>query len=126
MTDRSDKASGGARDEEGLRFESLVIDLAIAIDSQGNAWLANTLGTRLSLETKLKLLELKLTGATMTAMSYDVIRALFDHPGQGSVSMLRPDGSAAAGSPFNPGSIWGAWGVAIDGNDHVWVANFAR
>ena len=61
----------------------------------------------------------------MTAMSYDVIRALFDHPGQGSVSMLRPDGSAAAGSPFNPGSIWGAWGVAIDGNDHVWVANFA-
>src|SRR5262245_36767672 len=97
----------------------------IAIDSQGNAWIANTLGTGLSLETKLKLLELKLTGATMTAMSYDVIRALFDHPGQGSVSMLRPDGSPAPGSPFNPGSIWGAWGVAIDGNDHVWVANFA-
>ena len=39
--------------------------------------------------------------------------------------MLRPDGSPAPGSPFNPGSIWGAWAVSIDGNDHVWISNFA-
>jgi len=40
--------------------------------------------------------------------------------------MLRPDGSPAPGSPFNPtGSIWGAWTVSINGNDHVWVSNFA-
>ena len=39
--------------------------------------------------------------------------------------MLRPDGSPAPGSPFNPGSIWGAWAVSIDGNDHAWVSNFA-
>ena len=40
--------------------------------------------------------------------------------------MLRPDGTPAAGSPFNPtGSIWGAWAVSIDGNDHVWISNFA-
>jgi hypothetical protein len=48
-----------------------------------------------------------------------------DHPGLGSVSMLRPDGSPAPGSPFNPGSIWGAWAVSIDGNDHAWISNFA-
>ena len=39
--------------------------------------------------------------------------------------MLRPDGSPAPGSPFNPGSIWGAWAVSIDGNDHAWISNFA-
>jgi hypothetical protein len=97
----------------------------VAIDSQGNAWIANTLGTGLTLATKLQLLEMKLTGGTMTAMSEDILHDLFAHPGLGSVSMLRSDGSAAPGSPFNPGSIWGAWGVSIDGNDHVWVANFA-
>ena len=32
----------------------------------------------------------------------------------------------APGSPFHGGgSIWGAWAVSIDGNDHVWVSNFA-
>lgn len=97
----------------------------MAIDSKGNAWITNTAGSGLTLETKLHILELKLRGATATAIDQVVIRDLLDHPGLGSVSMLRPDGSAAPGSPFNPGSIWGAWAVSIDGNDHVWVSNFA-
>jgi len=59
-------------------------------------------------------------------MHHAVLNDLLAHPGLGSVSMLRPDGSPALGSPFNPtGSIWGAWAVSIDGNDHVWVSNFA-
>ena len=98
----------------------------MAIDSKGNAWITNTLGGGMSLETKLRLLELKLTGGTLTAIDQVVLKDLLGHPGMGSVSMLRPDGSAAPGSPFNPtGSIWGAWAVSIDGNDHVWVSNFA-
>ena len=39
--------------------------------------------------------------------------------------MLRPDGSRAPGPPSIRGSIWGAWAVSIDGNDHVWISNFA-
>jgi hypothetical protein len=98
----------------------------MAIDSLGNVWITNTLGSGMTLETKLRLLELKLTGGTATGVDRVVLKDLLNHPGLGSVSMLRPDGSQAPGSPFNPtGSIWGAWAVSIDGNDHVWVSNFA-
>jgi hypothetical protein len=96
----------------------------MAIDSKGNAWITNTLGSGLTLETKLKLLDLKLHGR-MADADQVVLENLLAKPGLGSVSMLRPDGSPAPGSPFNPDSIWGAWAVSIDGNDHVWVANFA-
>jgi streptogramin lyase len=95
----------------------------MAIDSQGNVWITNTAGTGLTLETKLRLLEMKLTGATLSGIDQVVVKDLLDHPGLGSISMLRPDGSPAPGSPFK--DIWGAWAVSIDGNDHVWVSQFA-
>jgi hypothetical protein len=95
----------------------------MAIDSQGNVWITNTLGTGLDVELKLKLLELKLTGQ----MS-QLHRVLFDYLNAnrslGSISMLRPDGTPASGSPFHAGGTWGSWGVAIDGNDQVWSSNF--
>jgi hypothetical protein len=97
----------------------------MAIDSKGNAWVTGTLGKGLTIETKMRLLEEKLTGQLM-AMHKTALDDLLSHPGLGSVSMLRPDGSPAPGSPFNPtGSIWGAWAVSIDGDDHAWVSNFA-
>ena len=96
----------------------------MAVDSKGNVWITNTLGAGMTLETKLKLLDLKLRGR-MADADQIVLHNLLAKPGLGSVSMLRPDGSPAPGSPFNPGSIWGAWAVSIDGNDHVWVSNFA-
>jgi hypothetical protein len=96
----------------------------MAIDSKGNAWITNTLGAGMTVATKLKLLDLKLRGR-MADADQVVLKNLLAKPGLGSVSMLRPDGSQAPGSPFNPGSIWGAWAVSIDGNDHVWVSNFA-
>jgi len=97
----------------------------MAIDSKGNAWITNTIGSGLTLETKLRLLALKLTDRPLWALDQVALKDLMDHPGLGSVSMLRPDGSPAPGSPFNPGSIWGAWAVSIDGNDHAWISNFA-
>jgi streptogramin lyase len=96
----------------------------MAVDSKGNIWVANTLGAGLTLETKLKLLDLKLRGRMADADSV-VLHNLLAKPGLGSVSMLRPDGTPAPGSPFSPGSIWGAWAVSIDGDDHVWISNFA-
>ena len=97
----------------------------MAIDSKGNAWITNTAGSGITLETKARLLALKLEGKSLSAIDHVVVQDLLDHPGLGSVSMLQPDGSPAPGSPFNPGSIWGAWAVSIDGNDHAWVSNFA-
>ncbi|EXI74740.1 MAG: Streptogramin lyase [Candidatus Accumulibacter sp. SK-11] len=98
----------------------------MAVDSGGNVWVTNTLGSGMTLETKLRLLALKLTGAPLPAIDRELLKDLLGHPGLGNVSLLRPDGTPVAGSPFNPtGSIWGAWAVSIDGNDHAWVSNFA-
>lgn len=95
----------------------------MAIDSRGNAWITNTLGTGLDVSMKLRLLDLKLTGR----MS-QLHRVLFDYlngnPALGSISMLRPDGTPAPGSPFHGGGSWGSWAVAIDGSDMVWSSNF--
>jgi streptogramin lyase len=96
----------------------------MAIDSQGNAWITNTLGTGLDVRMKLKLLELKLTGH-MGQFHRVVFDYLASNPSLGSISMLRPDGTAAPGSPFHAGGSWGSWAVAIDGNDQVWSSNFA-
>jgi hypothetical protein len=96
----------------------------MAIDSQGSAWITNTLGTGLDLAVKLKLLELKLTGQ-MSQFHHVVFDYLAANPTLGSISMLRPDGTPAPGSPFHGGGTWGSWAVVIDGNDQVWSSNFA-
>jgi hypothetical protein len=98
----------------------------MAVDSKGNVWITNTAGPGFPLRIKLHLLELKLREEPEAAIDEVAVNYLGSHPGLGSISMLRPDGSPAPGSPFNPGgSIWGAWAVSIDGDDHVWVSNFA-
>ncbi|WP_439400431.1 hypothetical protein ACRQ5Q_43720 (plasmid) [Bradyrhizobium sp. PMVTL-01] len=95
----------------------------MAIDSLGNAWITNTAGTGLDLRVKLKLLELKLTGQ-MSQLHRVVFDYLHGNSALGNISMLRPDGTPAPGSPFHGGGTWGSWGVVIDGNDQVWSSNF--
>jgi streptogramin lyase len=105
---------------------------AVAIDSLGNAWVANTIGHPSTME-KLALVESKLKskveGLESSAskadraikMWIDLFNLLIEYPG-GDVSMIRPDGTVLP--PFDGGkSIIAPWGVAIDGNDNVWVAN---
>ena len=46
-----------------------------------------------------------------------------DH--SGSVTLLRPDGTPYPGSPFTGGGLPGPWAVVVDGNDNVWISNFA-
>lgn len=87
------------------------------------AWITNTFGAGLTLETKLRILRLKLVGGALAAIDQIAIKELLAHPGLGSVSILRPDGSPWLGSPIN--CIWGACAVPIDGNEHAWVARFA-
>jgi hypothetical protein len=45
--------------------------------------------------------------------------------GDGSITLLRPDGSEYPGSPFKGGGLPGPWAATIDGNDNVWISNFA-
>ncbi len=103
---------------------------AIAIDSQGNAWVVNTMGEP-SIREMLALLWNKVKSKLSPESKGDkaiedfiaLVHILEAYPG-GSVSMIRPDGTQASGSPFTGGnSIIGPWGITVDGNDHVWVAN---
>jgi hypothetical protein len=45
--------------------------------------------------------------------------------GVGSVTLLKPDGTQFPGSPFKGGGLPGPWAAAVDGNDNVWISNFA-
>jgi len=105
---------------------------AIAIDSLGNAWINNTVGHPDTRE-KLALIEEKLESKVEELASPEskadenaklwigLFEILQKFPG-GDVSMVRPDGTVVP--PFDGGkSIVGPWGIAIDGNDNVWVAN---
>jgi streptogramin lyase len=105
---------------------------AVAIDSLGNAWVANTLGHPDTME-KLALIEEKLKSKVKSVvdpaskvdaqiqMWINLVDLLVKYPG-GDVSMMRPDGTVLP--PFDGGkSIIAPWGIAVDGNDNVWVAN---
>ena len=106
---------------------------AVAIDSLGNAWVTNTLGHPGTAE-MLKLVEAALEskveslGESAAAKAdaapqawIDLYNLLAKYPG-GTVSMVQPDGTVLL--PFDGGkSINGPWGIAVDGNDNVWVAN---
>ena len=105
---------------------------AVAIDSLGNAWIANTVGhpsTREKLALVRNLFRSKLeehfgsasNAADEAKMWISLYELLNRFPG-GDVSMVRADGTVLAS--FDGGkSIIGPWGIAIDGNDNVWVAN---
>jgi len=106
---------------------------AIAIDSLGNAWVANTLGHPGLME-KLALVWNKIKswfgnlfgGAESTHEKaakewISLYETVVKYPG-GDVSLVQPDGKVTG--TFDGGkSIDSPWGIAVDGNDNVWVAN---
>jgi hypothetical protein len=104
----------------------------VAIDSLGNAWIANCLGhpgTKEKLALVKNMLKSKLESLGGSASKADdqaqmwveLFEIVSKYPG-GDVSMVRPDGTVLP--PFDGGnSINAPWGIAVDGNDNVWVAN---
>ncbi len=83
--------------------QQLTHPMGIAADSQGNIWVANS----------------------------DVVDAPCNPPANDfgdaqnpSIALLTPDGEFHPNSPFNGGGVLIPWGIAVDGNDTVWVANF--
>jgi hypothetical protein len=99
------------------------------IDSQGNVWVTTRFGN--GVLGKLHLADLDVHGkfeGLVPAMDYmtttmSTQRGGTDH--SGSVTLLRPDGTPYPGSPFTGGGLPGPWAVVVDGNDNVWVSNFA-
>jgi len=75
--------------------------MGIAIDSNGYAWVANSgkVPAPCPFEPRVK-------------------------PGQGSTVLLKPNGELARSQPIKGAGMSTPWGIAVDGDDHVWVANF--
>jgi hypothetical protein len=97
----------------------------LGIDSQGNVWVTNRLGN--SMRGALVVAELAVTALRGGNPDPDLTRAMAkQHGGDGSVTLLRPDGSQYPGSPFKGGGLPGPWAATIDGNDNVWISNFAQ
>jgi DNA-binding beta-propeller fold protein YncE len=97
----------------------------LGIDSQGNVWVTNRLGS--SMRGGLVVAELALTALRGGNPDPDLTRAMAkQHGGDGSVTLLKPDGSQYPGSPFKGGGLPGPWAATIDGNDNVWISNFAQ
>ena len=115
-------------------FKAGVSGTGLAVDSMGNVWIANKLGSSLRGLAKLveSLAAFKIdwdhTPDAGTRLTHVLVPALAAQtPGYesgGSVTVLRPDGSQASFSPIYGKGLATPWGVVIDGNDNVWISNF--
>ena len=75
--------------------------MGIASDSTGHLWVANS------------------GAVTLPCPDRATINATI-----GSVTLLAPDGRPVADTSFKGGGLTLPWGIAVDSNDNVWVANF--
>ena len=104
---------------------SVTARAGLAVDSQGNVWVTSRLGN----SDKALLVWLEMLVAFKMGKSPDAIltRAMNVQkagPEGGNVTILRPDGSQAPGSPVEGNGLVGPWAAVVDGNDHVWISNF--
>jgi len=109
-------------------FKTGINNSGLAIDSQGNVWVTNRFGTGLLGMAHLidMGVHLKLEGVA-SASDY-LTKTMSEQKGGrfgGSVTLLRPDGTQFPGSPFKGGGLPGPWAAVVDGNDNVWISNFA-
>jgi len=101
----------------------------LAIDSLGNVWVTNRFGN--GLLGMLHLADMGVhakIGGIVPAMDYMTKTMSTQRGGTedgGSVTLLRPDGTQYPGSPFAGRSLPGPWAAVVDGNDNVWISNFA-
>ena len=109
-------------------FKTGINNSGLAIDSQGYVWVTNRFGSGLLGMAHLVDMGVRLKLEGVTAASDYLTKTMSEQQGGrngGSVTLLRPDGTQYPGSPFIGGSLPGPWAVAVDGNDNVWISNFA-
>jgi hypothetical protein len=107
----------------------------LAVDSLGNVWITNKLGS--SKRGHAKLVEILAAGKinyngdsdALDRMGKVLVPAITSQkPGYesgGSISVLRPDGSQHSFSPITGKGISTPWAISVDGNDNIWITNFA-
>ncbi len=106
----------------------------LAVDSLGNVWITNKLGS--SARGGLKFAEMLAAfkfnfdndpdaGARATKVLVPALAG--QSPGYesgGSITVLQPDGTEAPFSPVSGNGLAAPWTATVDGNDNVWFPNF--
>ena len=99
----------------------------LAVDSQGNIWVTSRLGnSERGRKVLFEMLEAVKAGKSIDVPLTRAMNVQQAGPEGGSVTILRPDGSEAPGSPIIGSGLVGPWAAVVDGNDHVWISNFAN
>ena len=109
-------------------FKTGINNSGLAIDSQGNVWVTNRFGNGLLGMAHLVDMGVRLKLEGVAAASDYLTKTMSEQKGGrfgGSVTLLRPDGTQYPGSPFTGGGLPGPWAAVVDGNDNVWISNFA-
>ena len=100
----------------------------LAIDSEGNVWVTDRFGNGLLGMMHLVDMGVRLKLEGVAPASDYLTKTMSEQTGGrfgGSVNLLKPDGTPYPGSPFTGGGLPGPWAAAVDGNDNVWISNFA-
>ena len=99
----------------------------LAIDSQGNVWVPNRFPNSKRGEKALgEMIAAAKAGKNPNPPMARAMQLQKAGPEGGTVIILRPDGSQAPGSPVIGNGLAGPFAAAVDGNDHVWISNFAN
>jgi len=108
------------------RFKTGFSGSGLGIDSQGNVWVTNRFGNSARGATVLEdLVKIAKEGGNPDPVLTRAMSKQQRGPDGGSVTLLQPDGSQYPGSPFTGGGLPGPWAATVDGNDNVWISNFA-
>ena len=98
----------------------------LGIDSQGNVWVTNRFGNSAhGAAVGDEMFRATQTGGDFVRIMVDEMASQVGGQSGGSVVLLKPDGTPFPGSPFTGGGLPGPWAATVDGNDNVWISNFA-
>jgi hypothetical protein len=128
VSNASDKVTRfpAAEPSKAENFKTGIVNSGLNVDSQGNVWVTNRLGDGLLGMARLVDMAARMKLQGIESATEYLVRTMSKQKGRdGSVTLLRPDGTQYPGSPFTGDGLPGPWAVVVDGNDNVWISNFA-